>query len=140
MRSGPYVSAPCAHRYALIIVRGVDAASHDVLSTAVSRPDFAHHLAVVPGLARVITMSAGPVETRSKVIAPPWPQLRGSFRVLKTVSLNRTASSGSPFSTSTRKVLTVPLPGAAWYPGTVVKVPDSARSGASGYCLAIAWL
>ncbi len=101
MRS-PYVRAPCAHRYALIITRSVAAESQDTLSSVVSSPDLAHHTAVVPGLASVMTKSGLPEWTRSKVRAPLWAQLRSSLSVLCTASAKSAPSSPSPFSTSTR--------------------------------------
>ncbi|CAM5458709.1 hypothetical protein SCANM63S_05076 [Streptomyces canarius] len=82
------------------MTRSVAAVAGNVVLRGV-QAQLAHHFAVVPGLASVMA-NCMPEDTRSKVRAPPWAQLRLSFRVCCTASANSAPSSPSPCSTSTR--------------------------------------
>lgn len=77
---------------------------------------------LVRGLASTRVIGAAP-SVRAKDMAPPWPQLRGSFSVVSAKSANRDRSTGRSRSTSTRRVCTGPGPGAGVEPGATVNSP-----------------
>ena len=77
------------------------------------------------GLASTTVIAASP-SVRANDIVPPWPQPRGSFKVVRTNAANTSRSTGSPRSTSTRTVRTSPAPGAGTAPGATSNSPPPA--------------